>query len=173
MRQHDRAMGIRTASARAETLGSGDVTLRGTYWYDLRARRPVAAALKRALDLIVALSVIALCAPLFFVGRTMREKRAGFRGHVFLMHTRPLHQLLNVVEGSMSLVGPRPVHSWEVESSEARRFSVRPGMTGLWRIESGEERELDRRYVNEWSVARDLMILARTEWSRRLAAPRR
>ncbi|MGZ5431815.1 MAG: sugar transferase [Thermoanaerobaculia bacterium] len=98
-------MGIRTASARAETLGAGDVTLRGTYWYDLRARRPAAAALKRALDL------------------------------------------------------------W--------RFSVCPGITGLWRIEKGEERELDRRYVNEWSVARDLMILARTGWSRRPATPRR
>lgn len=171
MRKHKRALGIRTASARVETLGAADVTLRGTYWYDLRTRRPVAAAVKRAVELCIAFPMIALCAPLFLFGRMRRERRVGFRGHEFLMYTGSLQQLLNVVEGTMSLVGPRPMHAFEVHSHDARRFSVRPGITGLWRIEEGDEHELDRRYVNEWSVARDLSILAKTVVRRRRAAP--
>ena len=165
-------MGIRTASARVETLGAADNTLRGTYWYDLRTRQPMAAAVKRAVDLLIAVPLLALFAPLFLFGVT-REKRAGFRGREFPMYTRWYQQLLNVVEGTMSLVGPRPMHPEEVERSDARRFSMRPGMTGLWRIEEGDEHALDRRYVNEWSVARDLTILARTAMHRRPAAPTR
>ena len=170
MRQGTRAMGIRTTSARAQTLGAADVTLRGTYWYDLRARRPVAAAVKRAVDLMIAIPLLGVCAPVILFRRTTPEPRLGFRGHEYAMHIRSLEQLLHVVEGTMSLVGPRPLRPWEVQRSDARRFSVRPGITGLWRIEGGDERELDRRYVNEWSVSRDLTILARTVLRRRRAA---
>jgi lipopolysaccharide/colanic/teichoic acid biosynthesis glycosyltransferase len=171
MRQQRQAMGIRTAAARVETLGAGDVTLRGTYWYDLRTRRPLAAAVKRALDLVIAVPLLALCTP-FLLAEGKREKRTGFRGHEFLMYTRWFQQLRHVVEGTMSLVGPRPMAPDEVHRSDARRFSVRPGMTGLWRIDGGEERDLDRRYVNEWSVAQDLRILARTVMHPRPVAPR-
>lgn len=165
-------MGIRTEAARVQTLGAADVTLRGTYWYDLRARRPVEAGVKRAIDLMIAIPLLALCAPRFLFGTMTREKRAGFRGHEFLMYTRWFQQLLHVLDGTMSLVGPRPMHPPEVQCSDARRFSVRPGMTGPWRIEEGDERELDRRYVNEWSVGRDLRILARTAVHHRRAASR-
>ena len=82
-----------------------------------------------------------------------------------------LPQLLNVLRGEMSLVGPRPALSWEVELFEERflgRFDVLPGITGLWqvsgrnRIPMGEALELDLRYVEQRSVPLYLAILLRT-----------
>ena len=82
-----------------------------------------------------------------------------------------LPQLINVLRGEMSLVGPRPVLSWEArlfgEIYQAR-FTVKPGITGLWQV-SGRSRlsmrtalELDVEYARRRSVALDLTILART-----------
>ena len=82
-----------------------------------------------------------------------------------------LPQLLNVVKGDMSLVGPRPPLAEEVavyEDPVHRRLRVRPGLTGLWQVSgrsdlSWEESvRLDLRYVDNWSVAMDLMILWKT-----------
>ncbi|MCK0176872.1 sugar transferase [Mycolicibacterium sp. F2034L] len=82
-----------------------------------------------------------------------------------------LPQLLNVVGGSMSLVGPRPLVVGEAESVEhflARRALVKPGMTGLWQVSGrsdvadSERVRLDHSYVDNWSVAADLMIIWRT-----------
>jgi exopolysaccharide biosynthesis polyprenyl glycosylphosphotransferase len=82
-----------------------------------------------------------------------------------------LPQLLNVLGGSMSLVGPRPPLPGEVaryDTSVSRRLLVRPGLTGLWQISgrsdlSWEEAvRLDLRYVENWSLALDALILART-----------
>lgn len=82
-----------------------------------------------------------------------------------------LPQLLNVVRGDMSLVGPRPPLGEEVaryEDATHRRLRVRPGLTGLWQVSgrsdlSWEESvRLDLRYVDNWSVTMDLMILWKT-----------
>jgi exopolysaccharide biosynthesis polyprenyl glycosylphosphotransferase len=82
-----------------------------------------------------------------------------------------LPQLFNVLTGSMSLVGPRPPLAHEVErydSSIRRRLLVKPGLTGLWQISgrsdlSWEESvRLDLRYVENWSLALDLLILWKT-----------
>lgn len=82
-----------------------------------------------------------------------------------------LPQLINVVQGQMSLVGPRPPLPREVLTYDAttrRRLSVRPGLTGLWQISgrsdlSAEESiRLDLRYIDEWSYGLDLRILLRT-----------
>jgi exopolysaccharide biosynthesis polyprenyl glycosylphosphotransferase len=82
-----------------------------------------------------------------------------------------LPQLFNVLAGSMSLVGPRPPLPREVaryDSSVSRRLLVRPGLTGLWQISgrsdlSWEEAvRLDLRYVENWSLAMDALILAKT-----------
>ncbi|MGY1699140.1 sugar transferase [Geodermatophilus sp. SYSU D00766] len=82
-----------------------------------------------------------------------------------------LPQLLNVLGGSMSLVGPRPPLPREVaryDSSVSRRLLVRPGLTGLWQISgrsdlSWEESvRLDLRYVENWSLALDTLILVKT-----------
>jgi exopolysaccharide biosynthesis polyprenyl glycosylphosphotransferase len=80
-------------------------------------------------------------------------------------------QLLNVLRGDMSLVGPRPPLPQEVEGYDIwhrRRLSMRPGMTGLWQIEArldhpfDEVAELDLRYIDQWSLWKDLAILLRT-----------
>jgi exopolysaccharide biosynthesis polyprenyl glycosylphosphotransferase len=82
-----------------------------------------------------------------------------------------LPQLINVLGGSMSLVGPRPHVTREVErygSDMHRRLLVKPGITGLWQVSgrsdlSWEEAvELDVRYVENWSIGLDLSILWRT-----------
>ena len=82
-----------------------------------------------------------------------------------------LPQLVNVLRGDMSLVGPRPALPDEVATygpDMQRRLLVRPGVTGLWQVSGrsdlswAETVELDVRYVDNWSVGRDLSILART-----------
>ena len=82
-----------------------------------------------------------------------------------------LPQLLNVLGGSMSLVGPRPPLPGEVARYDApvhRRLLVKPGLTGLWQVSGRsdlpweEAVRLDLRYVENWSLAMDLLILAKT-----------
>jgi exopolysaccharide biosynthesis polyprenyl glycosylphosphotransferase len=82
-----------------------------------------------------------------------------------------LPQLLNVLSGQMSLVGPRPPLASEVETYEHevhRRLLVKPGMTGLWQINGRSELSweesvrFDLYYVENWSVLTDLIILWRT-----------
>jgi exopolysaccharide biosynthesis polyprenyl glycosylphosphotransferase len=82
-----------------------------------------------------------------------------------------LPQLINVVKGDMSLVGPRPPLPREVAQygdDVRRRLLVRPGLTGLWQISgrsdlSWEESvRLDLHYVENWSLALDVMIIWRT-----------
>lgn len=82
-----------------------------------------------------------------------------------------LPQLFNIFGGSMSLVGPRPPLPREVEAYEQdvrRRLLVKPGLTGLWQV-SGRSNlswqdsvRLDLYYVENWSLAGDLVILLRT-----------
>jgi exopolysaccharide biosynthesis polyprenyl glycosylphosphotransferase len=82
-----------------------------------------------------------------------------------------LPQLFNVLGGSMALVGPRPPLPGEVakyDSSVSRRLLVKPGLTGLWQISGRsdlpweEAVRLDLRYVENWSLALDLLILWKT-----------
>jgi lipopolysaccharide/colanic/teichoic acid biosynthesis glycosyltransferase len=82
-----------------------------------------------------------------------------------------LPQLINIVRGEMSLVGPRPSLAWEAElysETDRQRFEVLPGITGLWQV-SGRSRlsmrealALDVEYVRRRSIWFDLLILART-----------
>lgn len=80
-------------------------------------------------------------------------------------------QLINVLRGEMSIVGPRPALQMEVDlysPKHMRRLAVRPGITGLWQV-SGRNRlsmlemlDLDVRYVETWRPGLDLKILAAT-----------
>ncbi|NEC88796.1 sugar transferase [Streptomyces sp. SID12501] len=82
-----------------------------------------------------------------------------------------LPQLINVISGHMSLVGPRPPLPEEVEEytpEVKRRLLVKPGLTGLWQVSGrsdlpwDEAVRLDLGYVDNWSMGLDLEILART-----------
>jgi lipopolysaccharide/colanic/teichoic acid biosynthesis glycosyltransferase len=82
-----------------------------------------------------------------------------------------LPNLVNVVRGEMSLVGPRPALPSEVEHYDAaalRRLSVPQGVTCLWQINGRSEvsfehwMELDNRYVDTWTPLGDLLIILRT-----------
>jgi len=80
-------------------------------------------------------------------------------------------QLINVLWGDMSVVGPRPPIPSEVDQyhlNDRRRLSMKPGITCLWQV-SGRNRipfekwmELDRQYIDRWSLALDLKILVKT-----------
>ncbi len=85
-----------------------------------------------------------------------------------------LPQLINVLKGDMSLVGPRPPLPREVEQWEenvGRRQLVKPGLTGLWQVSGRSDLDweqsvrLDLYYAENWSIAGDLVILARTGWA--------
>ena len=80
-------------------------------------------------------------------------------------------QLWNVVRGEMSLVGPRPALPSEIDAWTAdlhHRLRVRPGLTGMWQISGRSDasfesyEHLDLYYTDNWSLARDLWIIART-----------
>lgn len=90
-----------------------------------------------------------------------------------------LPQLINVLRGEMSLVGPRPVvapeaglYGGDIAYSQSADFAaylaVRPGITGLWQVGASEgadyatRRMLDRQYVDQWGLVLDLKILLRT-----------
>jgi exopolysaccharide biosynthesis polyprenyl glycosylphosphotransferase len=113
--------------------------------------------------------------------------KEGYTGGLFKMENDPritppgkwlrrfsideLPQLVNVLTGDMSLVGPRPPLKHEVaqyDDAMARRLRVRPGMTGLWQVSGrsdlswSEAIRLDLYYVDNWSMVQDLTILART-----------
>jgi exopolysaccharide biosynthesis polyprenyl glycosylphosphotransferase len=81
-----------------------------------------------------------------------------------------LPQLLNVLRGEMSLVGPRPlpVRPDDFVGDERRRLRVKPGITGLWQVSGradlnwAETVRLDMQYVDQWSLGMDVSILLRT-----------
>jgi lipopolysaccharide/colanic/teichoic acid biosynthesis glycosyltransferase len=186
-------------------------------------------ALKRALDVLLAVAAVAVVLPLLFVigaliklcdggpvffsqrrvglhGRTFRmlkfrsmvtdaerlrprlEIRNESSGPVFKMKLDPrvtaigkfirkysldeLPQLINVLRGEMSIVGPRPSLPREVASYQPwqyRRFAVRPGLTCHWQVNPRRYQvsfddwmRLDLKYVEEWSLRRDLDLILRT-----------
>jgi lipopolysaccharide/colanic/teichoic acid biosynthesis glycosyltransferase len=204
-----------------------DQTGPGAYFFDLRTRHPIAAAIKRLSDIVMALFFILLLAPVLAAVALavkltssgpliFRQRRIGFRCNQFEMYKfrsmyagselkekelaaetgasflklkndpritpvgrfirkyslDELPQLFNVLEGTMSMVGPRPLLVSDLDKlprrNQLRRFATPPGITGLWQV-SGRSNtsdikrmQLDRRYVDRWSLALDLRILLET-----------
>ena len=88
-----------------------------------------------------------------------------------LLAGRGLPQLVNVLRGEMSLVGPRPLPKRDYDRLEdwhRKRYLVLPGMTGLWQVSGRAELDfddlvqLDFIYLERWSLALDLTILLKT-----------
>ena len=110
--------------------------------------------------------------PVFKMRRDPRVSRVG----AFLRRTSldELPQLLNVLKGDMSMVGPRPPLPREVEKyrpGDVIRLSVKPGLTCLWQVRGRSTlsfdtwMEYDREYVRDLSLWLDVRILVRTVWA--------
>ncbi|MCC6225644.1 MAG: sugar transferase [Microthrixaceae bacterium] len=107
--------------------------------------------------------------PLFKMERDPRQTKVGRVLEAASVDELP--QLLNVLQGTMSLVGPRPALPSEVAQFDEElleRFSVPPGITGLWQVEARDNpsfsayRRLDLFYVENWSITLDMAILFET-----------
>ena len=107
--------------------------------------------------------------PLFKMANDPRVTRVGR----FLRRTSidELPQLINVVRGEMSLVGPRPLPTEEsrrLDGAAVARFDVSPGLTGLWQVSGRSDltyadlQHLDSVYVRSWSLLWDLRIILAT-----------
>jgi lipopolysaccharide/colanic/teichoic acid biosynthesis glycosyltransferase len=109
--------------------------------------------------------------PVFKVSNDPRVTRVGKFLRKWSIDEWP--QMINVLRGEMSLVGPRPLPVDEVKRfddvADRRRLSVKPGLTCLWQV-SGRNTitnfkewvRLDLQYIDNWSFWLDLQILART-----------
>jgi lipopolysaccharide/colanic/teichoic acid biosynthesis glycosyltransferase len=147
---------------------------------------------KRLIDLAVSATLLVLLGPAMllvaaFIKLDSRGPVHEMEGPVFKIANDPritrvgrfirrtsideLPQLVNVLKGDMSLVGPRPPLPSEVDQYEwvnRRRISVMPGITCIWQVSGRNDlsfhewMELDRQYIATWSLWLDLKILART-----------
>jgi lipopolysaccharide/colanic/teichoic acid biosynthesis glycosyltransferase len=138
---------------------------------------------KRTLDVAICLMAIIVFGPLLLLlcclvrwtspgPALFRQERLGRDRRPFTMlKLDELPQLLNVLKGEMSLVGPRPVLPWEgtmIREQYEQRFIVKPGITGLWqirgrsRLSMREGFELDIEYARTRCLALDINILVGT-----------
>jgi lipopolysaccharide/colanic/teichoic acid biosynthesis glycosyltransferase len=106
---------------------------------------------------------------MFKLDRGSSVTRAGRVLRKFSLDELP--QLLNVIRGDMSLVGPRPCIPYETENfapHHFERFLVPAGVTGLWQVSArasstfGEALDMDVAYARSWSLGLDLRLLGRT-----------
>jgi lipopolysaccharide/colanic/teichoic acid biosynthesis glycosyltransferase len=107
--------------------------------------------------------------PVFKMARDPRITRVGRFIRKFSIDELP--QLINILRGEMSIVGPRPPVPSEVAKYEAwqrRRLSVRPGLTCVWQVSGRNQISfeewmyLDMQYIDHWSLAHDFQLILKT-----------
>jgi exopolysaccharide biosynthesis polyprenyl glycosylphosphotransferase len=142
------------------------VGLRGRTFYMLKFRSMVANAEELKAKLAAANE---LTGPVFKMKHDPRVTRVGHFMRKYSIDELP--QLINVLRGDMSLVGPRPPLPTEVAQYEAwqrRRLSVRPGLTCVWQVSGrnqisfGDWMRLDMQYIDHWSFAQDIGLILKT-----------
>ena len=110
-----------------------------------------------------------MAGPVFKLSDDPRVTRLGRILRVTSLDELP--QLFNVLSGSMSLIGPRPLpllQQEQIRGWQRRRLSMKPGISGLWQVSGRNELTfeewmlLDLKYVDEWSLWLDLSIVLRT-----------
>jgi exopolysaccharide biosynthesis polyprenyl glycosylphosphotransferase len=160
------AIGIKLGSRGPVLFKQDRVGLHGREFHMLKFRSMVVNAeeLKQML-----LASNEQSGPVFKMQRDPRVTRIGRFIRKFSIDELP--QLVNVLRGDMSIVGPRPPLPSEVELYEAwqrRRLSVRPGLTCVWQVSGRNEISfqdwmlLDMRYIDHWSLARDFNLIWKT-----------
>ncbi len=142
------------------------VGLNGRRFRLLKFRTMVADAEKRRNELLGQNEMVG---PVFKMTEDPRVTRLG--GVLRRWSLDELPQLVNVVRGEMSLVGPRPlpvIEQQEIQGWHRRRLAMKPGITGLWQV-SGRSAvafddwmKMDLRYVENWALRLDLELLVRT-----------
>ncbi len=142
------------------------VGLHGRTFYMLKYRSMVADAEAQKAKL---LAHNEQAGPVFKMKRDPRVTAVGRFIRKFSIDELP--QLVNVLRGDMSIVGPRPPLPSEVRRYQAwqrRRLSVRPGLTCVWQVSGRNEISfeewmlLDMRYIDHWSLAQDFNLILRT-----------
>ena len=135
-------------------------------WYTFKVMYMYKSFIKRILDVVFSLVLIILLLPLFLIISLFIKLEDG--GHVFF---KQLPQLINILRGEMSFIGPRP---WITDyakyftSNQMRRLEVLPGITGLAQssgrndISIIEKIKLDVEYVDNVSLLMDIKIIFKT-----------
>jgi len=160
------AIAIRATSHGPAVFRQTRVGVNGRTFELYKFRTMVADAEKQQVDL---LHLNEKDGPVFKVKNDPRITKLG----KFLRRTSidELPQLINVLKGEMSLVGPRPSLPAEVRQYERwqrRRLSMKPGITGLWQVSGRSElsfdewMRLDLAYIDDWSFWADIAIILRT-----------
>jgi exopolysaccharide biosynthesis polyprenyl glycosylphosphotransferase len=158
------AVAIRLTSRGPSFFRQARVT-RGDRVFTIYKFRTMVSDTERALEG----TVIDLTQPFFKMEDDPRLTRVGRYLRLFSLDELP--QLWNVVRGDMSLIGPRPLPADQVAANEEflrPRHEVRAGLTGLWQIsgrselDSEEALQIDRFYIENWSLSLDFYVLLKT-----------
>lgn len=136
--------------------------------YKLRTMRPNAPTSQHTAYIAELMNADA---PMVKLDRRGDSRLIPFGGILRASGIDELPQLVNVLKGEMSLVGPRPCTVSEFElytSKQKQRFQVKPGLTGLWQVSGKNDTtfsqmiNLDLEYCEEWDLKMDLAILSKT-----------
>lgn len=160
------AIGVKLTSPGPVLFWSTRVGQRGTHFRIAKFRSMEVDAHEKIDDLI---PLNEATGPVFKIRQDPRLTAFGRLIRKFSVDELP--QLINVIRGEMSLVGPRPPLPEEVatyDESELQRLAVQPGITCIWQVSGRSDLDfatwmrMDLDYIEQWSLGLDLILLVRT-----------